>query len=155
MDICTLPRDAGALVLNWWSGAMDRQGMLRTIEEAYAARVRGDVDGVLRAFAPDADFRINATPSHPQLGQAARDADALRNALKQLIDAFAFTDAKIVDSVIEGSKAAVRTSVTVRARSTGKSAKTELLDLLEFRDGKIVSFAQFCDTALANHLAVD
>ncbi|MDB5577613.1 MAG: hypothetical protein JWR80_2789 [Bradyrhizobium sp.] len=134
---------------------MDRKMMLQTIEEAYAARVRGDLDGVMRAFAVDANFQINAAPSPPQLAYFTEDSNALRTAMAQLIDTFEFSDLQILDSVVEGPKAVVRLSFTVKARPTGKSVKTEVLDLFEFKDGKIAAMSQFCDTAAAAQLLVE
>lgn len=131
---------------------MDRQSMLQTIQDAYAARVRGDVDGVMQAFAAGANFRINAAPSQPQLAHVTEDADALRKAIAQLIDTFEFSDMKIVDSIVEGPRAAVRMSFTVQAKPTGKKVRTEVLDVFEFKDGKIAAMTQFCDTAIAAQL---
>jgi ketosteroid isomerase-like protein len=132
----------------------DRKQMLQVVRDAYAARVRGDVDGVLRYFASDAVFRLNAAPYNQITSVHAVDGGELRYALAQLIENFEFSDYEIVDSVVEGSKVAVRSMFTVRARNTGNTAKTEVLDLIEFRDGKISSFAQFFDTAFANNLMI-
>lgn len=131
---------------------MERQIMLKTIQDAYAARVRGDLDGVMQAFATDARFRINTAPQHPQLAHFTEDANALRNSLAQLIDTFKFSDMKIIDSIVEGEKAAVRLSFTVQAKPTGKTVTTEVLDVFEFKDGKIAAMTQFCDTAVAAQL---
>jgi ketosteroid isomerase-like protein len=57
-----------------------------------------------------------------------------------------------VESVVEGSKAAIRIRFTVTSRATGKSAVTESLDLIEFRDGKVASYRQFFDSAIADRL---
>jgi ketosteroid isomerase-like protein len=133
---------------------LERDQMLQTIRDAYAARVRGDVDGVLRYFADDAVFRLNAAPYNQITSVHAIDGGELRHALEQLIDNYEFSDYEIVDSVVEGSKAAIRSMFTVRAKKTGNMAQTEVLDLIEFRDGKICSFAQFFDTAFANNLMV-
>ena len=54
--------------------------------------------------------------------------------------------------VIEGSKAAVHWRSKVRSSLTGETVVTELFDLVEFEDGRISSFLQFCDTALAHRL---
>lgn len=131
---------------------MNRQDMLRTIQEGYAARVRGDVEGVLRVFAANANFQINSAQSQPQLSYFVEDTNALRRAMTELVETFTFSDMQILDSVIEGSKAVVRHSFTVQAKPTGKSTRTEVLDLFEFEDGKIVSMVQFCDTAIVAHL---
>ena len=131
---------------------MSRQDMLRTIEDAYAARVRGDLDGVMQAFSRDAVMKLNAAPSHSSLAYFTEDEHALQRAMAELIETFAFSDFQIIDSVVEGSKAVVRSSFTVKAKPTGKAAQTEVLDLFEFKDGKIVSMTQFCDTAIAAQL---
>lgn len=132
----------------------DRDQMLQTVRDAYTARVRGDVDGVLGYFTDDAVFRLNAAPYNQVTAVHAIDGGELRHALAGLIDNYEFSDYEIVDSVVEGAKAAVRSMFTVRARKTGNMARTEVLDLIEFRDGKICSFAQFFDTAFANNLMV-
>jgi ketosteroid isomerase-like protein len=133
---------------------MDRHDMLQTIQDAYAARVRGDLDGVMRAFAVDASFQINAAPPHPQLAYFTEDRNALRTAMAQLIDTFEFSDLQVLDSVVEGPKAVVRLSFTVKAKRTDKVVKTEVLDLFEFKDGKIAAMSQFCDTAVAAQLVI-
>jgi ketosteroid isomerase-like protein len=132
----------------------DRDQMLQTVRDAYAARVRGDVGGVLSHFSDDAVFRLNAAPYNQITSVHTLDGSELRTAMAQLIENYEFSDYEMVDSVVEGTKAAVRSMFTVRARRTGNTAKTEVLDLIEFRDGKICSFAQFFDTAFANNLMV-
>lgn len=132
----------------------EREQLLQVVRDAYAARVLGDVDGVLTCFTKDTVFRLNAAPYNQITAVHAIDGGELRHALAQLIDNYEFSDYEIVDSVVEGDKAAVRSMFTVRARRTGNTAQTEVLDLIEFRDGKICFFAQFFDTAFANHLMV-
>jgi ketosteroid isomerase-like protein len=131
---------------------MTRDEMLKVIGDGYIARVNGDVDKVLAAFTPDATFTLNAAPQQPTVSVAA-EGSGMRAALSQLIEAFAFHKLDIVDSVIEGSKAAIRTRFTVTCRATGQTAVTEALDLIEFRDGKVASYTQFFDTAVADRLA--
>jgi ketosteroid isomerase-like protein len=55
--------------------------------------------------------------------------------------------------VVEGSKAAVRTRIKVTSTVTGQTAETETADFIEVKDGRIISFVQYCDTALAAKLA--
>lgn len=131
---------------------MTREQMLAVMGEAYAARVRGDVDGVMGAFVPDAKFKLNATTPQTVVAVATEGSGGMRNALKQLVDAFEFQKLDIVDSIVEGSKAAIRIRFTVRSRATGHTAVTESLDLIEFRDGKVASYTQFFDTAIADRL---
>jgi ketosteroid isomerase-like protein len=43
----------------------------------------------------------------------------------------------------------VHTRVRVRAAATGEEVTTDMVDLVTFREGKIASFLEFVDTALA------
>jgi ketosteroid isomerase-like protein len=126
--------------------------MLKVMGDGYIARVNGDVDKVLSVFTPDAKFTLNAAPPQPTVSVMTEGSGGMRTALSQLVEAFEFKDLKIVDSVVEGSKAAIRIRFTVTSRATGKSAATESLDLIEFRDGKVASYTQFFDSAIADRL---
>jgi ketosteroid isomerase-like protein len=130
---------------------MTRDEMLRVMGDGYIARVNGDVDKLLAVFTPDAKFTLNAAPPQPTVA-VMTEGGGMRTALSQLVEAFEFKDLKIVDSVIEGDKAAIRIRFTVTSRATGKSAVTESLDLIEFRDGKVASYTQFFDSAIADRL---
>jgi ketosteroid isomerase-like protein len=127
----------------------DRQQVIDIITAGYAARVRGDLDGVMQAFCDDACFRLNTGPAEPLLSKSVDTRSALRTAMGELIDNFHFSDMKVLDCIVEGQKAAVHSRMTVRAKSTGNVIVTELFDLIELKDGKIVSFTQFFDTASA------
>ena len=131
---------------------MDRQDMLRVIGEGYAARVRGDVEGVLGIFTSDAQFKLNAVPQKAPVSLRTEGTNALRQAMTQLVQTFEFQKLDIIDAVVEGSKAAIRIRIMVRSKQTGNVAETESLDLVEFRDGKIASYTQFFDTAVAEQL---
>ena len=131
---------------------MTREEMLTVMGDGYIARVNGDVDKLLAVFTPDAKFSLNAAPPQPTVSVMTEGAGGMRSALSQLVEAFEFRDLHIVDSVVEGSKAAIRIRFTVTSRATGKSAVTESLDLIEFRDGKVASYRQFFDSAIAERL---
>ncbi|HWV53373.1 nuclear transport factor 2 family protein [Pseudorhodoplanes sp.] len=131
---------------------MTREQMLDAMGAAYAARVSGDVDRILAIFAPDAKFALNAAPPQTSVAVATEGSTGMRAALTQLVNAFEFQKLDVIDSVVEGSKAAIRIRFTVKARATGKIGVTEALDLIEFRDGKIASYTQFLDTAIADRL---
>ena len=82
-----------------------------------------------------------------------RGTDKLRSQLTQLVDNFKFNAYDIVNVVVEGSHAAVHAKANVTSTVTGQTVETELADFIEFTDGNIHSFLQFCDTALAAKLA--
>jgi ketosteroid isomerase-like protein len=135
-----------------WEAAMNRDQMLEVMRRGYDARVSGDVDAILGVFTQDAKFKLNASAPQKTVALATEGTSGMRNALQQLVDAFEFESCDIVDAVVEGSKAVIRIRFKVRSRQTNNVAVTESLDLVEFRDGKIASYTQFFDTAIANRL---
>ena len=127
----------------------DIEAILRA---AYAARVEGDLDGTLRAFADGVHFSLAGSAAASPVPVGATGIAAVRELMRRLVESFRFHDARMVDLVVEGEKAAVHWHVRVSAASGGDPVETDLMDPVEFRDGKIVSLRQFADTALASRL---
>jgi ketosteroid isomerase-like protein len=130
----------------------DRAAIETMLRDAYAARVRGDVEAAVRHFADDAVFALAGAKEASPVAMRCTDCESLRSAMAGLVGAFAFKDHQIVSLIVEGQKAAVHTRVRLRAAATGEEVTTEMVDLVEVRDGKIASFLEFCDTALAAKL---
>ncbi len=132
---------------------MERQQIENLVREIHAARVRGDTDAMLANFSDQAVFRIvGAAHASPIAGQTV-GVEELRKQLDTLVGAFEFQDQQIVSLLMDGPRIGVHSRVTVRAVASGETATTEVFDLIEFQDGRIASFTQFADTALAARLA--
>jgi ketosteroid isomerase-like protein len=127
----------------------DRATIESILKNAYAARVRGDVEATVGFFADGAVFALAGASHASPVALRCTDTAALRGALAGLVQAFEFRDHQILDLFVDGGKAALHTRVRVRAAATGEEETTEMADFVTFRDGKIVSFLEFCDTALA------
>jgi ketosteroid isomerase-like protein len=130
-----------------------KEDALKVIHEAYEARRRGDVANTVARFAPDASFRIAGSPAASPVPRHVAGHQAMSVALQGLIDTFEFVEQKMINSVVEGEKVAVHWTVTLRHRQTNATQESELYDLCTVRDGKVVSFVQFADTALLNQMA--
>ena len=131
----------------------DRATIESILKDAYAARVRGDVEGTVRDFADDAVFALAGAREASPVALRCTDRKALRSAMAGLIGAFEFKDHEILSLVVEGPRAVAHTRVRVRSGATGEEAVTEMADLITFENGKIKSFLEFCDTALAAKMA--
>jgi ketosteroid isomerase-like protein len=119
-----------------------REEIQGLVEKAYVARKKGDVSQLLPLFTETGRFKAVGA-------EAARGYAEQGPALEGLIKAFELLDYKIHSMVIEGSKAAVHWQGKFRSTATGKVVETDLLDLIEVKDGRIASFDNFFDTALA------
>jgi ketosteroid isomerase-like protein len=125
-----------------------RDDIERTLRDAYAARQRGDLDALGRIFAPHARFQMAGSNASP-IAVRVDCADAYRPLLAGMIKTFEVVDHQIVSMLMDGSKAAVQWRAKMRSTVTGETVETDLCDVIEMEDGRIRSFFEFCDTALA------
>ena len=125
-----------------------REDIERTLRDAYAARQRGDLDALGGIFAPHARFQMAGSNVSP-VAALAEGAEQYRPLLAGMMKTFEVLDHKIVSLLIDGSKAAVQWRAKMRSAVTGETVETDLFDLIELEGGRIKSFFEFCDTALA------
>jgi ketosteroid isomerase-like protein len=129
----------------------DRAQMEKTLRETYAARKRGDLDALGAIFAPHARFQMAGSNVSP-IAQKVVGAAEYRPLLAGMIKTFELLDYTIVRMLIDGNAAAVQWHAKMRSSVTGQTVETDLFDLIEMEDGRIASFLEFCDTALAARL---
>jgi ketosteroid isomerase-like protein len=125
-----------------------RDDIERTLRDAYAARQRGDLDALGGIFAPHARFQMAGSHASP-VAALAEGAEQYRPLLAGMMKTFEVLDHKIVSILIDGSTAAVQWRAKIRSAITGETVETDLFDLIELEGGRIKSFFEFCDTALA------
>ena len=73
----------------------------------------------------------------------------IKNLMQGMIAGLDLTDFTIVEMLIDGPSAAVRWRATIHHTGTGQIFKTELADFITIANGKVISFIEFLDTALA------
>jgi ketosteroid isomerase-like protein len=129
-----------------------RSGVEKVLRDAYEARVRGDIDTLGRIFADNARFEVAGSSQVSRVPARVEGAAQVLPLIGQQIRTFQLSDLRILSMVIEGSKAAVHWRAKARSSVTGEIADTQLFDLIEVKNGRIVSFLEFCDTALASRL---
>jgi ketosteroid isomerase-like protein len=128
---------------------MDRSEMETFIKKLYAARVDADMAALDEAFADNAKFQISGSPEASMVATFTEGREGVMGLIQMIVDIFDLSDFTILDLLIDGNKAAVRWRAAVTRADTGETFTTELADFLEIEDGKVVSFVQFLDTALA------
>jgi ketosteroid isomerase-like protein len=79
-------------------------------------------------------------------------AEQYRPLLAGMIKTFELLDYTIVTMLIDGNAAAVHWRAKFRSNINGQTVETDLFDLVELEDGRVTSFLEFCDTALAARL---
>ena len=124
-----------------------RQEIEQALDRAYAARQRRDVAATVACFHADGSFTVNGAPG-PACG-----TEACRSALAGLFETFTLFESQPHCRVIDPPHAVVHWRGKFRANSTGQIADTDILDLIEVKDGRIASLKTFIDMALAACLA--
>jgi ketosteroid isomerase-like protein len=121
----------------------ERAQIEELMRELYANRLRGDLPAVCRSFSEDAEFRIVSSGQASPIAIIARGIDEFRPLLELLIKAFRLSDLTILFMSIDGVRAAVYWQANVRSKITGGTVPTEMIDLVEVSDGRIVNFREF------------
>jgi ketosteroid isomerase-like protein len=119
---------------------LEIDGLLRKL---YAARLRGDLEAVCASFSDDAVFQIAGAGQITPVANRAVGVGQFRPLLATMIKAFKLSDEAILSILIDGMKAAVHWQVQVYSRITGTTVLTELIDLVEVRNARIVSYIEF------------
>ncbi len=131
---------------------MQRGEIEKTIRDAYAARKKGDIDAILKFFTEDARFQLAGAYTASPVAVQTAGTGQLKAALTAMVGIFEWLEQDIQTVIIEGEKAAVHWRGKIRSTLSGETVQTDLVDLVEMRDGRICSFIEFCDTALAARL---
>jgi ketosteroid isomerase-like protein len=127
----------------------DRQAIENLLEELYAARVRGDLETVTRLFAANATFQVAGTGDASPMPTLVKGNAGITTLMQSMITNFEVSDFTIIEMLIDGPTAAVRWQATFMYTKTGRMFATELADFITVAGGKVVSFIEFLDTALA------
>ena len=123
---------------------IERVEIERLLLELYAARVRGDLAAVCAKFTNDANFQVAGASSNASpIAMKAVGVSEFRPLLAIMIKSFKLTEQTILTMLIDGTKAAVHWRAKVHSRITGTTVLTELVDLVEVKNGRIGSYTEF------------
>jgi ketosteroid isomerase-like protein len=119
-----------------------RAAFERLLAELYQARAAGALERLCALFGPDALFKISGSSDGKPIALVARGTDEVRSWLAVLVKTFRLTQHEILSIVIDGPRAAVHWRASIHSRVTGASVPTELVDLVEMRDGRIGAYVE-------------
>ena len=126
---------------------MDTRASIEAVlDRAYEARRRNDAEASAACFCDNGCFMANGVPD------STKNRSEQVVALKRLFEEFALVEFTQHCRVIDPPRAVVHWHGTFRAKN-GQTGDTDVLDLIEVRDGKIASLTSFFDTAYASALS--
>ena len=122
-----------------------RETIDRILDQAYTARRTNDAKAAAAVFAADGSFAANGMPAATALAERA-------DALSTMFDAFAVIDYTEHCRIIDPPRAVVHWHGKFRLKN-GREGETDILDLIEIRDGKVAALTTFFDTAYASAMS--
>jgi ketosteroid isomerase-like protein len=127
---------------------MSEEPNIQIIREIYAAFSRADVPAIVAKLTDDVEWISHLDPIVPWSGDFSGKERVVKffEAIFHSVDVEAFEPiewASAENTVISIGEFACR------VRATGKRARARWAFLWKFRDGKVCSYEQFCDPALA------
>jgi len=81
----------------------DRVETENLLRQMYAARLRGDLDGVCDSFQPDATFQISGASFGTPMVMSANGIDQFRPLLAIMVKTLPHSDQKILSLLIDGA----------------------------------------------------
>ena len=124
------------------SSSDERRHLERLLQDLYAFRTAGNLDRLCGLFAANAVFKIAGSSDGKPISIVARGEREIRTWLGVLVKSSRISRHEIVSMVIDSPRAAVQWRASILSRVTGASVATDLLDMIETRDGRISSYLE-------------
>ena len=121
----------------------ERRQVEELVRALHAARVEANLERLCALFSPDAHMRIQGTSDGKPIAVGAKGIGQIRPWLAILVKTFRLGEYKLLSLTIEGERAAAHWRVDIHSKITGALVPTELVDLIEVRDGQIASYVEF------------
>lgn len=121
----------------------ERLKIERLLHGLYDARVSGDLGALCRAFSSDAVLRFSGAGQAGPTLVAAIGIGEFRPLLSLMIKSFELREWTLLSMIVDNEKAAVHWRARIHSRITGVTTPTELVDLVDVRDGRIASYTEF------------
>ena len=125
---------------------MNEQNNIAVIQQAFACFGQGDVPGILNTLADDVRWWVAPVANVPYTGARSGHAGAAEffALLAQCEDVLQFEPR---DFIAQGDQVVVRGQYAGRVKETGREFSTYFIHIFTVRDGKIVNFDEYTDTA--------
>jgi ketosteroid isomerase-like protein len=121
----------------------DRTEIEGLVRELHAARVAGDLERLCRVYAADARLRIAGSSDGKPIAIDASRILRIKPWLSILVKTFRLRGYELLSLTVDGTKAAAHWRVDIESKITGISTATELVDLIEVRNGLVSSQIEF------------
>ena len=125
---------------------MNEQENTRLVQQAYQSLKTGDLQSFLSSYAEDVQWQVPETGNVPFAGKH-KGREQLRQFLGEIFQAQDVIELEPQEFIAQGDKVVVLGHFSGRMKTTGREFDFDWVHIYTFRDGKIVSFHEYMDTA--------
>jgi ketosteroid isomerase-like protein len=115
----------------------------RIIEKLHAARIAGDLAGMCRLFADTGRFEILGASADKPIAIQQTDLAGFKPWLAMLVKVFKINNYEVLSTVVEWPRATAHWRADIYSKVTGITVRTELVDILEVSEDRILSYTEF------------
>jgi ketosteroid isomerase-like protein len=113
------------------------------IQQLHAARVGADLAGLCRLFADQGRFEIVGASADKPIAIRASGIAEFRPWLAMMVKVFRLTNYSLLSLVVEWPRATAHWHADIYSKVTGVTIPTDLVDLVELSDQRILSYTEF------------
>jgi ketosteroid isomerase-like protein len=121
----------------------DRLQVEELVRQLHAARLEGDLERLCALYSNEARLRIAGSTDGKPIAIAAIGIAEIRPWLSVLVKTFRLSQYTILSLTVEVPRAVAHWRVDIHSKITGVVVPTELVDLIDVRDGRIASHTEF------------
>ena len=115
----------------------------RMIQRLHAARLGGDLDAMCRVFADGGRFEILGASADKPIAIQQTDLAGFKPWLSMLVKVFKINNYAVLSTVIEWPRATAHWRADIYSKVTGITVRTELVDILEVSEDRILAYTEF------------
>lgn len=125
---------------------MNEQQNVRLVQQAYDAFKRGEIQGVLNSLSEQVEWRV-PKPEGVPFGGEYRGREQVARFFSELNQYEDVTRFEPREYIAQGERVVAFGYFGCKVRATGRTAESEWVHVHTIRNGKIVKFQEFYDTA--------
>ena len=129
---------------------MTEQENKQIVQDAYAAFGRGDVKGILNQLSDNVEWFLPGSPEILPAAGRRQGHEQVAQFFSTIDETMEFANFTPEEFIAQGDKVVVIGRSSGRIKTTGKPIESDWVHVHTVRDGKIVSFREYYDTAAFN-----
>lgn len=142
------PNDVSKLL-----ASSDRALIERTIRQLLLQRSRDDIESMLSVAHPDIVYTVRgARKVYPYSGRH-QGIEEIRRILTIAITEYDNLGSVIHTIAVDGAVVVIERTTTLRHRGTNAVAEIDIVDILRFKDGRIIELSEHADTLALEQLS--